>query len=185
MKIEVLLVALSLNVTINLGAQGYVAFNNLSPATGLVYLFSEIPGGRLLNEDVNFQLLGGADPFNLQPIRTWLLSDGTANGITVAPGRFADPSHNLFAIPGTQPGGNAFLAVRAWTGNFNDWEAAVRVGAAGATGNFWNPVGTAGSAVGLTGMESFIIGIPEPSSLAVLYCGALLLAARRCRVRPR
>ncbi len=168
-----------------LHGQGYVTFNNLPPADGLVYLASDLPGGLLLNQDVNFQLLGGADPFNLQPIRTWLLSDGTANGINIAPGRFADPSHNLFAIPGTQPGGNAFLAVRAWTGNFDDWEAAVRVGAAGATGNFWNAVGTAGSALGLTGMESFVIGIPEPSALAMLSLGGSILATFRLRRRFR
>jgi len=183
MKSEVLLMALSLHVAMDLGAQGYIAFKNLPPAAGLVYYSeNQNPGAILLNQDANFQLLGGADPFNLQPIQIWLLSDGTATGINVAPGRFADPSGGVYAVPGVQAGGIAYLQVFGWSGNFDTREAAAQSGAAGVA-VFQNPTGNAYAAPGLTGMNGLIIGIPEPSSLALSCCGGLMLATRLLRVR--
>ncbi|MCO5051011.1 MAG: hypothetical protein M9920_01755 [Verrucomicrobiae bacterium] len=156
-------------------AQGYIAFNNLPPANGLVYLASDIPGGLLLDQDVNFALLAGTDSLNLQLISKWLLSDGSATGINVAPGRFADPNQAAYAVPGTEPGDAVYIVVMAWAGPVDSWEATGLHGIA----EFWNPSGTADLPSSLTGMDSFIIGIPEPSSLALVLCGgALWLAAR-------
>jgi len=100
-----------------LSAQGYIRFDNISTSNGLVYLASNVPGGLLLNQDVNFEMYAGATPFSYQPVHKWLVSDGSAVGINVAPGQFEDPSHSVFQIPGVQPGGIAYIAIGAWTGN--------------------------------------------------------------------
>ena len=182
-KVAVLFAAfLSANVALELNAQGYIAFNNLPPANGLVYLASDIPGGLLLNQDVNFELFVGASPFNKQSIHKWLVSDGSASGINVGPGQFADPSDSVFEIPGVRLGGTAYVELWAWIGDFTTFQAALRVGAAGTTA-FPNPTGTFDSAPGLTGMQSFVIGIPEPSVLVLAGAGVIaLLACRRRRV---
>jgi len=164
-----------------INAQSYIRFNNLSPANGLVYVASDIPGGLLLDQDVNFELLAGANPFSLTTIHRWLVSDGSATGINVAPGRFADPSNSVFEIPGVQPGGLANLVVLAWVGDVDRWEATGAHGIA----QFANQTGTFDLAPGLTGMPSFIIGIPEPSVLVLVGFGSFLFAANRSLRRRR
>lgn len=165
-----------------LHAQGFIKFNNLPPATGVVYLFNEKPQGVMpVNQDINFQLLAGADPSSLQPVHRWLLSDGSAAGINITPGRFEDPSHAIFEIPGVQPGEAAYVVIFAWAGNFNTWDATGFHGVA----EFFNPTGTADAAPGLTGMPSFIIGIPEPSAFALFLLSVSLLGWRWHRARRR
>lgn len=178
-KVELLVTALlSLNAAMDLRAQGYVRFDNLTATNWLVYLSIE-PPTRLLDRDVSFRLIGGHDTSSMHPLHTWLLSDGSALGINVAPGRFADPSGGVYAVPGVQPGEFALLVVEAWVGNYT---SAQEAGAAGGAVMFPNPTGTAVSAPGLTGiagMDSLIIGIPEPNSLTVLALGAAGLLWRR------
>lgn len=148
----------------NLQAQGLVAFDNLAPSSGLVYAFP----GQPLNQDANFELLGGSAPATVQPIHTWLVSDGSARGINVAPGRFAAPGGGVFAVPGVEPGGTAVLVVLAWFGNYSNWESAFDYGVGGTSGLFQNPTGILGSVPSLVGMvQPVIIMFPEPSPAAL------------------
>ncbi len=184
-------------------AQGTIAFNNLANnnysmyarSGGLAYLYGppSTPwpfGWEVLAKDINFSIEAGpsADLGSLRPIHTWLIGDGSASGIAVGGGRFADPSGGVYAIPGVTPGSEAFFVLKAWEGNFGSYETAgqwtTRV-------SFWNPTGGGGGpAASLVGMPSLNVGpievdpaIPEPTSLALLSVGgAVLLVWRRRRV---
>ncbi len=184
-------------------AQGTSAFNNLgnndssmyAQGGGLVYLYdppnAPWPSGwGLLNKDLNFSINVGSstDIYNRPPDHTWLISDGSASGIAVGGGRFADPSGGVYAIPGVAPGSAAFILLKAWTGDYDRWELAAVTGESIGSVAFWNPTGGAGGpAASLVGMPALTLGgrelIPEPSSLALLSVGAAaLLACRRRRV---
>ena len=95
----------------------------MSPVTilriirGLVFTSPEDYFGprtkRLLDQDLNFTLAAGPNAGALMLLHTWLLSDGTAKGINVAPGRFADPLAAVFVIPGVLPGNGVTVQVRS------------------------------------------------------------------------
>ncbi len=182
-------------------AQGTIAFNNLAnnnssmyaKSGGLVYFYDppNAPwplGWGLLNKDLNFSLYAGptGDFYGRQPLHTWLISDGSASGIVVGGGRFADPSGGVYTIPGVAPGSAAFIRIEAWTGDYDRWELAAVTGESIGSLAFRNPTGGAGTpAASLVDMPSFNIGvmelipsIPEPSSLALLSLGAAALLAR-------
>ncbi len=141
-----------------------------------------------MNKDLNFSINVGSstDIYNRPPDHTWLISDGSASGIVVGGGRFADPSGGVYTIPGVAPGSAAFIRIEAWTGDYDRWELAVVTGESIGSLAFRNPTGGGGSpAASLVGMPSFNIGvmelipsIPEPSSLALLSLGAAALLAR-------
>jgi hypothetical protein len=101
-------------------AQGTLVFNNLGTNNGLVFI-NRGNGGLMipLNQDLNFVLLAGRSGDELQPIHVWLLSNGSAKGINVAPGRFADPSGGAYLVPGVAPGEAATIQVIAWTGAYD------------------------------------------------------------------
>lgn len=72
--------------------QGTLVFNNLGKGNGLVrihYQFADATA-YLLNQDLNFALVAGSRADSAQIIHVWLLRDGSAKGINVGPGRFAD-----------------------------------------------------------------------------------------------
>ncbi len=167
-------------------AQGTIVFNNLansdpSPSAqsgGLVYMRGP-SGWGLLNADINFELFGGVTLPSLQPIHTWLISDGSARGIAIGGGYIADPSAGTYVIPGAAAGGDAILLILAWAGNYDNWDAATRAGTPIAATFFYNPVGGgAGPPASLVGMPALgLASIPEPSLLALLVAGAVALLA--------
>src|SRR6185312_7891673 len=107
MKTRILLISIT-SFALGFGRSGYgqgtIVFNNVGAPDGKVYLSTGGPGG-LLDQDINFMLRidgpGNLPVFN----RSWLLSDGTAKGINVGPGLFADPTHSVIVLPGIAPGG--------------------------------------------------------------------------------
>src|ERR1700682_6240549 len=83
-------------------AQGTIVFNNLGTNEGLVFIYPEhfsVAGGRPLDQDLNFALLAGPNAGALMLQHAWLLSDGTAKGINVGPGLFADPTAAVLVLP--------------------------------------------------------------------------------------
>ena len=112
-----------------LSGQGTLVFNNLDSGAGLVTICPGLNGPTpvLLNQDLNFALLAGPRGEALQLLHLWLLSDGSAKGINVAPGRFEDPSDGVYAVAGVAPGGQVDVQIVAWPGHYDDpWNDAVR-----------------------------------------------------------
>ena len=169
-------------------SQGTIRFNNLDNTdpslaaanNGLVFLLQRT-NYNPLNQDLNFELLGGASPTNLAPIKTCLLIDGTAKGISVGDGHFADPSDGVYHVIGVPINGMATLAIQAWTGNATnwwqaDWYSPLVI--------FSNPTGGGGSVVpSLTGMPALLIPIPEPSVGSYAVGGVLIWFALLGRTR--
>ena len=134
----------------------------------------------------NFELIGGTTGPTLQSLHTWLISDGSARGIAVGGGHFADPGGGTYVIPGASPGGDAILIIRAWVGNYGSWIAAANAPGEEPMGEviFHNPVGGGGApAASLVGMPALnLSSIPEPSPLALLAGAAAAVLAWRRRV---
>lgn len=170
-------------------AQGTIIFNNLgntdpSPAAmanGLVFL-----QGGLLSQDINFELLAGSSGVALQPIHTWLVSDGSAKGIATGAGHFADPSGSIFTIPGVPVSGFAAVRIIAWAGNYPNVMSASLAGAPiGEVGFPYTAEGGGTTPASLDGMPALYVSvIPEPSSFTLGLVGvALLLLRSRSQVR--
>lgn len=103
---------------------------------------------------------------------------GNAAGYVVTPGEIA--------IAGVAPGAKAQIELRAWSGNFASYAAAVAAGApAGASASFESlalggSVGGAPPTPGpaLVGLTSFSL-VPEPSTIALGALGVAALLFRR------
>lgn len=172
----------------NLGlASGTFIFNNLSNTNsapdansgGLVFV-----GGKPLNFDVNFSLRITEPNTRESVTYSWLRTDGTASGISVGNGLFADPTKSVFTVPWAVPGGDAIFELQAWTGNHENFSEALAAGEALGFVGFHNPFGaTTDDAASLTGMPVLnLAAIPEPSSFELFGIGAIgagLLAFRR------
>ena len=118
-------VALALGLVGRVYGQGTIVFNNLGTNDGLVRITYRLSNRNvLMNQDLNFELLAGPVGRPLQFIHRWLLRDGSAKGINVAPGRFADPKGSVFTVPGATPGSGVDIEVRAWAGNYTDYHSA-------------------------------------------------------------
>jgi hypothetical protein len=151
-----------------LGAQGAAVAADAGVKVGLYYL----SGGNYTLVSTQFPIVGTT-------------SVGTPNALVN--GRFTgNPSE--ITVPGLTAGQNGTFQIRAWSGNFTSYEAALAGGAlyTGNSGDFTNPTGGVGDPPtpasplsGFTGMT--VIGVPEPSTLALagLGLGALLLIRRR------
>ena len=142
--------------------QGLVKMDNLSTNSGLVSYFSV-----LLAQDVNVQLNGGPKATGIKPIHTWLLSDGSAWGINVAPGRLADPQHAVYAVPDVAPGDPAFILLQIWPGMFKSYNDALTAGAPVGQTEFFNPTGQAGTEPDLVSMPSW--GLAALETPPVVY----------------
>lgn len=176
-------------------AQGTIAFNNLANVNsspyahsgegGLAFLGSP-SGFALLNQDINFELEAGRELGSLQPIYTWLLGDGSAKGIAVGGGYFADPSGGTYAIPGVPAGGDAIVEVRAWLGNYDNFADAIVANTPSGSVIFQNPTGGGGAPpASLVNMGALVVwsSIPEPAPVVLFMAGAgALLAWSRRRV---
>ncbi len=192
-------------------AQGTIAFNNLAnndssmyaKSGGLVYFYDppNAPwplGWGLLKKDLNFSLYAGptGDFYGRPPLHAWLISDGSASGIVVGGGRFADPSGGVYTILGVAPGSAAFIRIEAWTGDYDRWELAVVTGESIGSLAFRNPTGGGGSpAASLVGMPSFNIGVMALSQVVfdkvhwlsddcAPYCGVTNVCGKVIRRKP-
>jgi len=138
-------------------------------------------GWGLLNQDLNFSLQANprADVNSLQPVGTWLISNGSAKGIAGGGGHFANPIGSVYAITGVAPGSAAFIVIKAWTGNYDSIASAVAAGQFVGGVGFWNPTGGGGTAASsLVATPAVNMpGIPEPSPLALLAGGAVAVLA--------
>ena len=107
------------------------------------------------------QLYGGPTFSTAKNIHTWLLSDNSANGINVAPGRFADPSGGVYAVPGVEPGELAYVEIVAWAGDFNSYSDAMTAGAPIGAIQYIMLTGAAGAAPNLTNMPAWSLSALE------------------------
>ena len=152
-----------------LGASGQatLAFNNLDQNARVVRIALGPTGGGsiLLNQDLNFTLEAGPVGGMPQTLHVWLLSDGSAKGINVAPGRFKDPSDGVYAVPGVAPGGPVEVQIMAWPGHS---ETPVR-GHESSQIRFVMTGGGAGAAPsGMRNPDFTVYNVPVPYHLATL-----------------
>lgn len=110
----------------------------------------------------------------------------TTNGVAGTPQPFAATPAGFFfggtrAIAGSAEGTILTMQVRAWaTSAGTSWEAAGPA-ARGESNLIQVSLGGVGPVPNMLGLQSFIIGIPEPSSIALglLGLGAIVLFRRR------
>jgi|SRR6266850_1422665 len=170
-------------------AQGQIALDNFSntstapsaAANGLFWL-STAGSPVLINQDFNAAFYGGANSSSLALLSLFLLSDGSAVHDNAFPGKFSDPTVNVYTIQGATT--SAFFQIQAWTGNFNSYAAAVAGGSAAAQSPvFVNPVELPpGPPADFINMPAMVLStVPEPSifALAGLGCSVLLWRWRR------
>src|SRR5438552_1528895 len=106
LSVSGLSISLLVNWVGRANGQATIVFNNLDKSDGRVLVYSgHFTGdGTLLSRDLNFQLSAGPPGGPVNVIHTWLLSDGSAKGINVAPELFADPTSSVFVVPGVAEG---------------------------------------------------------------------------------
>jgi hypothetical protein len=164
--------------------QGTMIFNNLGPNNGKAIVAGtgfSFP----LQQDLNFELtVYSLGRFSVVYERSWLLSDGSAKGINVGPGLFADPSHGVIVLPGVVPDQARDVTVIAWAGNYKTWLEASDAGAAwgGAIGTIVTGT-TQVPPKSLDSMQQLVISIPEPRIVTVALMGIALFALDRTRAR--
>jgi hypothetical protein len=173
-------------IAANALAQGQIVFDNFgssstSPTATSSGLFWLSTGGVpvLINQDFNAALYGGTNPTSLPLLITVLLSNGTGIGDNPSPGYFREQSGDVYTIQGAIH--TTFVQVQAWTGNYNSYDAAVAAGAPAAQSPvFVNLVGVPpGGPVDVAAMPAMVLGVPEPSTFALVGLGCLLLRRRR------
>lgn len=190
MKKLILSTAMAMVVAAGAYAQGLIAIdnnvntsNNQAATSGGLFW----KGASLLAEDANLTLLGGADAGSLAPLKTFLLSNGSATGSSAfGAGTWTDLSGGTYAVAGVAAGAAATLQVQIWLGNYNTYAAAVAAGAyAGQSTTFTQTLG-GGNLVppDLTGMPAVTLSqvpVPEPSTIALAGLGAAALLIFRRR----
>jgi hypothetical protein len=182
--LSLLFIFLSLNRSVN--GQGTIVFNNLGPANGKV-IVSRGPGNYTqLQEDINFELIVySLGRFSVIYERSWLLSDGTAKGINVGPGLFADPSHSVIVLPGVPPGEARDVTIRGWAGNHTIFGEALNAGAPGGESIGTIVTGTIDAPPkSLESMMSLGLAvIPEPRIVSLAIMGLTLFALNRVKAQ--
>lgn len=163
-------------------AQGTIIFNNQGPNNGRVFFQAPEdlrPLPAPLNRDLNFSLLVHRPGPILETVQTWLLSDGTAVGINVGPGLFADPAHNVIVVSDISPGQNIVVSIAAWLGNYPTLAAAKAAGVPfGESSSFAMVAGTMEAPPALVGMQDFTVAIPEPRILSLAIIGLAIFMVR-------
>jgi hypothetical protein len=164
-----LLLALGAGLIREAHAQGTIMLNNLANSDASLIArtngLASISWGTnnvwsLLNQDVNFQLWAGPNLASLQLIHTWLLSDGSAKGISLGGGHFADPTHAAYSIFGVEAGRTVFVQIYAWPGDYDRIGDASGRGLPIAAVAFQNPSGGNGVApMSLVGMPALFMSV--------------------------
>jgi len=174
--------AASLLTYLTATAQGTVAFN--STGAQVLYYdpayngFVAVPVGSF-TVGLYYGVAGTTDPSLLILLKT--------TGISPLPGRFIGGTVTTPAT--TAPGASAVFEVRAWSGPYASYEAAVASGDSsvgiGRSGLFNNPTGGGGAPPGppqsLVFANILVPIIPEPSTIGLWLMGAMsmLLLGRR------
>src|SRR5205814_1674207 len=71
-------------------------------------------------------------------------------------------------VPGVPPGQSATFVVRAWKTSFGTYEAALPLGEAGHSEPVTVTVsGGLGPPANLVGLQGFVLGVPEPSTIVL------------------
>jgi hypothetical protein len=166
--------------------QGTINFNNLVPSAGIdasVYEYF----GLMLRE------AGAGTPANAQlflvtgtsasPVFTPLSPATTFRGSPPGPAQgYVIPPAEPVIVPNVPAGQQAFIVLRAWEGS--SYDTAVTRGQSSLL------IVTLGGEIpgqpplvpaNLVGLQSFTMGIPEPSSMAFWLLGAAALLSRRCK----
>ena len=184
--------------------------NPYATTNGLVWINSG-SGPVWLNSDINMECLCGGEPGTLALLTnleytpnlangpqysTWLLSNGTADGIGTffGDGDFIDPYGVEWVTYQTpDPKYGFYFQILAWTGNYNTYTAASAASASGVAGVyvgetpvFVNPTAASiGIPPDFTNMPALILSkaVPEPSTLFLTAAGLVGLLAFAWRKR--
>jgi hypothetical protein len=160
---------------------------------------------RIGDQDINMEFLGGTTPGSLTTLvlrsdettpARFLLSDHTADGDIIIKdyypaypgywGIFSDPIGNAWSIPGVSAGGNYYVKIEAWTGNFDSYAAAAAGGAyVGESTPFHSYFASGIEFPGdLSAMPAVVLRqIPEPATVLLAASGLLGLLAYAWRKR--
>jgi hypothetical protein len=155
-------------------ADGTINLNNYDSNNPI---FHGAAGTRLPVAGSFVQMLGGPVGGTLQ-----VLSSGGLNMFTLTEPGFFDGGFAV--VPGVAESGTGSFQIRAWTGGAASYDAAIEKGAStvysNATGT--NPALPAPPVPAAnTGAPSFVVAVPEPSTviLGLLGAGALLFRRRK------
>jgi len=138
-------------------------------------------GNALLNQDANLTLWAGSSPENLAPLKTFLLSNGSAIGSSVfGPGTWTDISGNTYHVPGVDGGSAAYFLVQIWLGDYSSFDAAMIAGSVcGQSTVFRQTLRNLNlPPPDLTAMPAVML-IPEPGVCGLACLGAAALLYRR------
>ena len=130
---------------------------------------------------INGSIMGGAAPGSLSPVIT--LAGGSL--LNLGGGLVYDPSGLSYVIPGVAANGQASLQLSFWTGAAATYDAAAP-GDRGQSPVFTNPTGGGGvppsiPPSAMANMPNVIVGVPEPSTIALAGLGAAALLMYRRR----
>lgn len=145
-------------------------------------------GGLVLGSDgqplpaatqINGTLMGGAVGGSLSPVVT--LAGGSL--LNLGGGLVYDPSGNSYVIPGVAANAQASLQLQFWTGADLTYGAAANRGQSPV---FSNPTGGGGvppsiPPSAMANMPNVLVGVPEPSTIALAGLGAAALLMYRRR----
>jgi hypothetical protein len=155
---------------------------------GQSVFFDNTSGGGLVlglsaNDQINGSIMGGPVGGSLVPVVT--LTGGSL--LNLGSGLVYDVSGLPYTIPGVAANAQALLHIQFWVGSATSYDAAVAAGArvgesptfTGGTGGGGIPPSIPPSA--LASMPNVIVGVPEPSTLALAGLGAAALLMYRSR----
>jgi len=183
MKKVILSAVLVAGITANLFAQGQVHIDNFGGGGNILVgttVSNAVPDNRL---DLSLALWGGASAGSLSLIAI-VGNVGQGGGIFYDATSAGSDGQGNWNIPGTVPGGTAFLQVYGWEGSAADYASALQAGVATGFTPVFSQI-TGGGALpvpSLSGMPNLVLTVaPEPTTLALCGLGAasLLLFRRK------
>ena len=130
---------------------------------------------------INGSIMGGAAPGSLSPVIT--LAGGSL--LNLGGGLVYDPSGLSYVIPGVAANAQASLQLSFWTGAALTYDTAAPANR-GQSPVFTNPTGGGGvppsiPPSAMANMPNVIVGVPEPSTIALAGLGAAALLMYRRR----
>jgi hypothetical protein len=192
MKKIVPLVAIILTSVIAASGQGRVNFNNVSSGNPVVVF----PFGDYAGANYSIQLLWAAGTYNTYPAFA-AANPSSGSPVSFFGGTGSAPAHGptvdgagLFdgGIISIGPAGIYTMLARGWFngGQYPTYQAAQNAAAnTGLSQLFTMSVTAPPVGANDTFFPSFVIGIPEPSTFALLGLGVILLMFRRCKKREQ